>query len=103
MMRALAVLLLLATPVAAQEHPTGYDPYEDWEQPGGWGSCCHKKDCRPSRYCPLPSGDRGLMLDGACIPIPYDLVVPYPSPDGMPHICATNDGTPLCAVLPETA
>jgi hypothetical protein len=92
---------LLVAPAAAQEHPLNHDPYTGWRQPGGFGECCHRQHCRRSSYCPLPDGGVGLMLDGSCIPIPEELIVPHPSPDGWPHICAENDGTVLCVVVPE--
>jgi hypothetical protein len=50
-------------------------------------SCCNDRDCHPVDSCRLSSGAEGIHVLGMCRPIPWDLVLSVPSPDGRHHAC----------------
>jgi hypothetical protein len=101
--RARAVLLsgltvLLGAPPGASAH----DWYTELRRPDGKGSCCSDRDCRPVEQCTLPSGKDGLSIEGRCVSIPRDKVLPVASPDGRSHACWNYlNGVPriLCVIL----
>jgi hypothetical protein len=99
MMRALAALLLLTASAAAQEHPTGHDPYTDWTSPEGF-PCCHNEHCRPTSYCTLPGGGTGLIIAGECAPIPESRLIPPREDTRDPVVCRFPSGFVICVALP---
>ena len=44
-------------------------------------------------------GREGIVVQGACRPIPWDKVLPVSAPDGGVHVCATRSARVLCVVL----
>src|SRR3954465_14187641 len=67
MIRAGLVLLLLAAAVPAGAHSW----YTGLRNRSGI-SCCEDQDCRPVGLCVLPDKRQGLVIEGACRPIPRD-------------------------------
>jgi hypothetical protein len=53
-------------------------------------SCCDYRDCRPVDTCILLNKHEGMVLDGDCVPIPWDKVLDTPAPDGGTHACWYN-------------
>jgi hypothetical protein len=97
------VLVLLAsaaaTPAEAHDWYTGL-------RDGGGKSCCDDRDCRPVGVCVLPDRKEGLLVEGACLPVPRDKVLGVASPDGGAHACWTYlNGRPdlHCVILPGEA
>lgn len=78
---AAAATLLISLSVAH-----GHDWYTDLRNNDGT-ACCNDRDCRPVDVCRLSDGREGIDVLGACRPIPWDLVLPVPSPDGQHHAC----------------
>ena len=98
MIRAGLVLLLLAAVVPAAAH--GW--YTGLHNRYGI-SCCEDRDCRPVGLCVLPDKRQGVVIEGACRPIPRDKVLDLPSPDGGAHACWQGFGQPpaiRCVILP---
>ena len=96
--RAGLVLLLLTAAVPAGAH--GW--YTGLRNRYGI-SCCEDRDCRPVGLCVLPDKRQGVVIEGACRPIPRDKVLDLPSPDGGAHACWQGFGQPpaiRCVVLP---
>ena len=92
---ALATILATFSMPALAQHPTWYD---ELKVPKTGGSCCSGKDCAPAEPC-LAVGDKeGLIVAGACYPIPWDRVLNIPSPDGQSHACFFQ-GRIQCVVL----
>lgn len=92
----LLALLASAAPAAAHGWYTGLHD-------GAGKSCCNDRDCRPVGQCLLPDRKEGLLVEGACGPIPWDKVLGVTSPDGGAHACwDQRDGRPhvLCVILP---
>lgn len=81
----LALFLALAlSPAAALAH----DPYTGLRSPTGV-SCCSggaSGDCRPVSMCRAAGGGEGLLLDGVCVPVPYEKVIDAPGIQGT-HAC----------------
>ncbi len=101
----LAFLLgILVSPVAAHDW---YTPLRDW----AGNPCCNAQDCRPVAFCRCRAGQQCLLVDGRCMPIPWDRVLPIVSPDGGAHACWPDDPdtpgstvpVPLCIILPGTS
>ena len=64
-------------------------------------SCCADRDCHPVPMCILPTHREGLLVDGACRPIPHDAILSLPSPDGEAHACWEPSGKAIrCVILP---
>jgi hypothetical protein len=98
MIRAGLVLLLLAAAVPAWAH--GW--YTGLRNRNGI-SCCGDKDCHPVELCVLPERKEGLLIEGACRPIPWDKVLNIASPDGGAHACWQHFGSRpavRCVILP---
>jgi hypothetical protein len=82
-----------------------HDWYSDLKVPTGpqqGQSCCGGGDCRPTRYCTLPSGKQGVVSRFGCVAIPWDKVLGIASPDGQPHLCEapfTATFFPYCVIL----
>jgi GH15 family glucan-1,4-alpha-glucosidase len=112
-------LLLIATPIAAQEH---FHPpqdaqlhdqfYNTWSRPNGGqprvASCCNKHDCYPTRIERRGASWYALRReDHAWIRIPQGLLEheqldPRESPDGQNHACIAPPqygNVVYCAVL----
>jgi hypothetical protein len=112
----LAGLILIATPLAAQDihHHEGMSHevdrfYSTWRQPA-YGNprtmgCCDRTDCYPTKA----KFEDGLWLamhreTGRWIIIPpdkveHDQIDPRESPDGRTHLCANRYGTVYCFVV----
>jgi hypothetical protein len=63
-------------------------------------------DCPPVGLCLLPDGKEGLLLEGACRPLPWDKVLGVASPDDGAHACwYWLGGRPRvrCVILPGEA
>ena len=63
------LVLLLASAAPAEAH--------DWYsglRNGDGTPCCDAQDCRPVGLCVRPDGTKGLVIEGACRPIPRDKV-----------------------------
>ena len=92
----LPLLLASAAPASAHGWYTGL-------RDGIGRSCCDDRDCRPVGLCVLPDRREGLLIEGACRPIPWDKVLGVASPDGGAHACWYGRGrrlTVLCVILP---
>jgi hypothetical protein len=92
------LLLSLASAAPARAH----DWYTGLSDAAG-RSCCSDRDCRPVGLCALPDRREGLLIEGACRPVPWDKVLGVASPDGGAHACWNRrDGRPnvLCVILP---
>lgn len=63
-----------------------HDWYEDLLNRHG-NRCCSGHDCRPVDLCLRPNRVQGLLIHGVCVAIPWDKVLPIPSPDGQAHVC----------------
>lgn len=108
-MRARLFLLLATCAVAS---PAGaHDWYAGLRSPSG-ERCCQGRDCRPVAMCVGWDRREGLLVGDACLPIPWDKVLPLASPDGRPHACWRDppEGygrgmTPAlrCVILPGSA
>ncbi len=101
---ALALLLPLALAPAASP-ARAHDWYTGLRDSGG-KSCCSHQDCRPVGLCVLPDRKEGLLIEGACRPIPRDKLLGVASPDGGAHACWNHrEGQPnlLCVILPGEA
>jgi hypothetical protein len=99
MIRAGCVLLLLALAAPAAEAHGWYFGLHD----AAGRSCCNDQDCRPVGLCVLPDRKEGLLIEGACRPIPWDKVLGVVSPDGGAHACwnhVTIQPNLLCVILP---
>ena len=56
--------------------------------------------------CVLPDREEGLLIEGACRPVPWDKVLGVASPDGGAHACWDRRGgrpNVLCVILPGEA
>ncbi len=98
MIRLSFILVLLASAVPAKAHSW----YTDLRDSRG-RLCCNDRDCQPVGLCVLLDRKEGLMIEGACRPIPWPKVLGVLSPDGGAHACWTHlDGQPnlLCVILP---
>ena len=96
--RSLIPLLLLASIAPASAHGW-YTGLRD----GKGVSCCDNHDCHPVGVCVLPDRKEGLVIQGACQPIPWDKVLKIASPDGGAHACwYFINGRPSvqCVILP---
>ena len=62
----LVLLLTLASAAPARAH--GW--YSGLTDSAG-RSCCNDRDCRPVGMCVLPDRREGLLIEGACRPIPW--------------------------------
>jgi hypothetical protein len=92
----LSLLLASVTPVPAHGWYTGLRNRTGI-------SCCDDKDCRPVGLCVLPDRKEGLLIEGVCLPIPWDKVLNMASPDGRAHACWQHFGHPpavRCVILP---
>jgi hypothetical protein len=95
---------IAASPTAA------HDWYRDLRQADGM-RCCDGRDCRPVDLCQCAGGRECLLIEGRCVPIPWERVINEPSPDGRAHACwATSSDmagftrpSVTCVVLPGTA
>jgi hypothetical protein len=103
------VLLALASSVAA--NPAGaHGWYKSLRHKDGT-ACCDEGDCRPVDLCVCGGGRECLLVDGSCVPIPWERVLPLPAPDGRAHACWPKDpdvaGSTrpilICVVLPGSA
>jgi len=93
------LLMALAVGLASTPRPArGHDPYSDWKQPKTGISCCHNRDCRPTRAYMHDDGRWRALLNGRWVAIPRALVLDRVAPDGGSHICADQTGTILCFV-----
>src|SRR5262245_46735141 len=95
----LLVLLAAAPPAWAHSWYTGLRNRSGVD-------CCGDWDCRPVGLCVLPDRKEGLVIQGICRPIPWDKVLPLPSPDGSAHACWEPFGRPppvRCVILPGEA
>ena len=105
-MRTLVLAAALAAPAA--QAALAHDLYDGWERPDQPGvSCCGGADCFATELCTMPNGGEGVLIRGACLPIPYDAVMPFAAPDGGVHAClrASARGTtepepPVCVAMP---
>jgi hypothetical protein len=93
------LLLMLASPAVA------HDWYEEMLIPGSKQSCCNDRDCHPVPDCSSP-GDlhRGVVIEGRCIEVAPQNVLPMDSPDARVHACWSPKSTPItirCAVFPQ--
>jgi len=87
-----------------------HDWYEGLRHPGGM-ACCDSGDCRPVDFCVCAGQRECLLVDGSCVPVPWDRVLPLPAPDGRAHACWPNDSDVpgstrpvlICVILPGTA
>jgi hypothetical protein len=66
--------------------------YPGMKQPGSGASCCSNHDCRLSSYCSTDDVPDGVVVQGACLRIPYERLIPPPvgvllAPDEV-HVCA---------------
>ena len=94
----LLFFLLLASAAPASAHGW-YNGLRD----GLGRSCCDDRDCRPVGLCVLPDRKQGLLIAGACLPIPWDKVLGVASPDGGAHACWQPVGRRpklRCVILP---
>lgn len=103
MIRSLGLVLAVAASPAM-----AHDIYTGWQRPDDPNvSCCDDRDCHPSAMCLLPTGGEGIVVLGACVPVPYDKVLPFGSPDGRPHVCYSIEPVaPIvihCVALPTGA
>jgi hypothetical protein len=102
----LALLLAVGPALADDMHMHARAPADaPWyplaKSPLG-GSCCGNKDCRISAYCATDTVGDGIVVDGVCLPIPYDRLVPAPAgivlgPDEV-HVCAQRRAKGLVVI-----
>jgi hypothetical protein len=95
---AVGLLLLLASPAEA------HDWYKELIIPGSKQSCCNDRDCHPVPDCSsLGDLHRGVVIEGRCIEVAPQNVLPMDSPDGAAHACfsGTTPITIRCAVFPQ--
>ena len=105
----LVLATLLATaPVAAlaqsgghgDGHAQMHDLYKKWKDNRGY-ECCDDSDCRPVRADPGPLGWR-VWIESRWVPVPPDVVLLVPSPDGRSHVCMSPGAVePRCFVPGE--
>ncbi|MFZ1429123.1 MAG: hypothetical protein WAS21_20400 [Geminicoccaceae bacterium] len=57
-----------------------HDWYDDLLNRHG-NRCCSGHDCRPVDLCLRPNRVQGLLIHDVCVAIPWDKVLPIPSPD----------------------
>lgn len=81
-----AVLAVLFAAFSIVRSAYGHDWYTDLRNSSGM-ACCNDRDCHPVDSCRLPNGSEGIDVLGSCRPIPWDLVLSVPSPDGQHHAC----------------
>jgi hypothetical protein len=97
-MLVIALAVIFGGRAAAQEQHLHGDRQADasWypgmKQPGSGASCCGNHDCRLSSYRSTDNVQDGVVVQGACLKIPYDRLIPPPvgvllAPDEV-HVCA---------------
>ena len=98
-----ACVCLVASPAVT------HDWYEELRSLSG-ERCCDARDCGRVGLCLRADRHEGLLVGGVCHPIPWDKVLPVPSPDGAAHACWSKQdnyspiGPPFrCVILPGSA
>jgi hypothetical protein len=106
-----AALILLASPLAAQQHrhpPAGApDPYAGYHLPGTKTSCCGGRDCRPvESRSNSESGRTEILIGAEWRPLDFNKVVGPPPLGADPqkvHACwqerKTGPGPVLCVFV----
>jgi hypothetical protein len=99
------LVLLLPLTLAPAAPVRAHDWYTGLRDARG-RSCCSDRDCRPVGLCVLPDRKEGLLIEGACRPVPRDKLLGVASPDGGAHACWNRRGgrpNLLCVILPGEA
>jgi hypothetical protein len=95
-----AVAWLLSGEAAAHGHG---DWYSDLRAPGTNNLCCNDRDCSPVSMCAGSGIGEGVEIEGKCVQVPYDKVLPMSAPDGGAHACWNWVSGKLilrCVILP---
>lgn len=83
MRHGLVLLALMASAQPAAAHDWFGDLRNRYGHP-----CCNNEDCGRTAMCRTLDGHEGVVVRNECRPIPWDRVLPFPSPDGEPYVCA---------------
>lgn len=93
-----AVLAIILACGLFVTRPRAHDIYSDWAVPGHPSmSCCHDRDCVPTRAYMGDDGRWRAWHDGAWLTVPGAAVLPPDlAGDGRSHICVTPAGGVRC-------
>jgi hypothetical protein len=80
-------MILMALALSVAISPAGaHGWYKSLRHKDGT-ACCGEGDCRPVDLCVCADRRECLPVDGSCVPIPWERVLPLPAPDGRAHAC----------------